>query len=150
MRKSFLFMLCVVATLCLKAQTQSSNEQAEVNQTVNKFFDGIAALDVKMMQQYATKDFLLLENGAVWNMDTLAAKLSPLKTMNFTRINRLEFIRTDIKGDIAWVAYQNTADISVNGRKANPQWLESAVLVKEENKWKIQLLHSTLVKPKAE
>ena len=150
MRKFFLFMLCVVATLCVKAQTQSSNEQKEVNQAVLKFFDGIAALDAKMMQQYATKDFLLLENGAVWNMDTLAAKLSPLKTMNFTRINRLEFIRTDIKGDIAWVAYKNTAEMIVNGRKANRQWLESAVLVKEENKWKIQLLHSTLVKPKAE
>ena len=151
MGKSFLFMLLfIVASFCLKAQTQNSSEQAKVNQAVNKFFDGIAALDTKMMEQYTTKDFILLEDGAVWNMDTLTNKLSPLKTMSFSRTNHLDFIQTEIKGSTAWVAYNNTADMSVSGQTMNVQWLESAVLVKEGKDWKIKMLHSTPLKPKAQ
>ncbi|WP_121356940.1 nuclear transport factor 2 family protein [Flavisolibacter nicotianae] len=151
MRKSFLFaLLFFAASFCLKAQPQKTGEQAQVNQAVNNFFDGIAALDAKTMKQYTTKDFLLLEDGAVWNMDTLANKLNPLKTMNFSRTNHLDFIQTEVEGSIAWVAYNNTADMSVNGQKMNVRWLESAVLVKEGKDWKIKMLHSTPLKPKAQ
>lgn len=136
------------AALFLNAQTQKNNEPAKVNQAVNRFFDGIAALDTKLMQQYTTKNFLLLEDGAVWNMDTLTKKLSPLKTMSFSRTNHLNFIRTEVTGSTAWVAYYNTADMSVNGQKMNVQWLESALLVNEGNGWKIKMLHSTTLKPK--
>ena len=96
-----------------------------------------------MTKKYCTIDFLLLEDGDVWNMDTLANKLSPFKAVSFSRTNHLDFIRTQVKGNIAWVAYSNSADMVINGQKMNVQWLESAVLVKEGNEWKIQLLHST-------
>ena len=75
----------MVSSRCINAQTPKSNEQTMVNKTVAKFFDAIAALNTKMMKQYTTKDFLLLEDGAVWNMDTLTNKLSPLKTTSFSR-----------------------------------------------------------------
>jgi ketosteroid isomerase-like protein len=151
MRKPFLLMLLLVAASSgLYAQIQKNNEQTKVNQAVIKFFNGIAALDAKMMRQYSTKDFLLLEDGAVWNMDTLTSKLDPLKAMSFSRTNHLDFIQTEIKGNTAWVAYNNTADMRVNGQKMNVQWLESAVLIKEGKDWKIQMLHSTSLKPKTE
>ena len=149
MRKPFLLMVFLAtASLSVNAQTQKSNEQAKVNQSIIKFFDGIAALDTKMMKQYTTKGFLLLEDGAVWNLDTLTSKLNPLKTVSFSRTNHLNFIHTDVKGNTAWVAYHNAADVSVNGQKRNVEWLESAVLVKEGKEWKIQLLHSTRLKPR--
>ena len=150
MRKLLLLMLFFVASSrCINAQTPKSNEQTMVNQTITKFFDAIAALDTKMMKQYTTKDFLLLEDGAVWNMDTLTNKLSPLKTISFSRTNHLDFIQTEVKGTTAWVAYNNTADMTVNGQKRNVRWLESAVLLKEGKEWKVQLLHSTTLKPKS-
>jgi ketosteroid isomerase-like protein len=149
MRNVFLFMLLfLAASVCSNAQTQKSSEQGKVNQTITRFFDGIAALDIKAMKQCTTGDFLLLENGAVWNMDTLTNKLSPLKTAGFSRTNHLDFIQTEVKENTAWVAYNNAADINVNGQKRNVQWLESAVLIKEGKEWKIKLLHSTALKPK--
>ena len=90
-----------------------------------------------------------MEDGAVWNMDTLTNKLSPLKTISFSRTNHLDFIQTEVKGTTAWVAYNNTADMNVKGQKRNVRWLESAVLVKEGKEWKVQLLHSTTLKPKS-
>jgi ketosteroid isomerase-like protein len=149
-KKSFLCIpLFFAVSLCVHGQSQRTNEQEKVNQTVIKFFDGLAALDTKTMDQYITKDFLLLEDGAVWNMDTLIVKIGPLKTVSFSRTNHLNFIQTEVKGNTAWVAYNNAADMTVNGNKRSVQWVESAVLIKEGNEWKIQMLHSTPVKPKA-
>ena len=151
MRKPVLLTLFLMAaSSCLLAQSSKSNEQAEVKEAVTKFFDCIATLDTKMMKQYLTKDFLLLENGAVWNMDTLVNKLNPLKAMSFSRTNHLDFIETEVKGNTAWVAYNNAADISAGGQKKNVQWLETAVLVKEGKNWKIRMLHSTLLLSKDE
>ena len=135
---------------CLRAQTQNNSEKTKVNQTVTTLFDGIAALDTKMMKQSSTDDFLLLEDGAVWNMDTLIGKLTRLKGRSFSRINHLNFIETEITGNSAWVAYHNAADIVIDGKTRNVKWLESAFLVRQGKDWRIRLLHSTVLKPKAQ
>ncbi len=150
MKKPFLLLSFLIVTATyLNAQTRNNSEQTKVNQTVIKLFDGIAALDMKMVGRHSTEDFLLLEDGAVWNMDTLASRLNPLKAVSFSRTNRLDFIRTEVEGNSAWVAYNNAADMVVNGQKRNIQWLESAFLVKQGNDWKVRMLHSTVLKPKA-
>ncbi|MBJ6109589.1 nuclear transport factor 2 family protein [Hymenobacter sp. BT523] len=150
MKQSLVLMLLLFgAGLRSNAQAPMSAEQSKVNQAVTKFFDGLAALDTKTMKQYITTDFLLLEDGAVWNIDTLVNKIKPLKATGYTRVNHLNFFRTDVKGNTAWVAYDNAAEMSAGERKRSRQWLESAVLVKEGKDWKIQLLHSTSSKPKA-
>ena len=133
----------LIASTVLHAQTKKSNNQVLVNQSITKFFDALATLDTNVMKQYCTTDFLLLEDGEVWNLDTLANKLRPFRAMSFSRTNHLNFIRTQVKGTTAWVAYHNAADMVINGQKMNVQWLESAVLVKVGNEWRIQLLHST-------
>lgn len=152
MRKLFLLLsFLAVSTTFLSAQTQNSHhEQAKVNQTLIKFFDGIATLDMELINQCSTHDFLLLEEGEVWNMDTFTKELNKLKTISFSRTNHLDFIQTEINGSSAWVVYNNAADIAVNEQKMSIQWLESAVLMKEGSDWKIRLLHSTIVKPNAE
>ena len=144
----FLLLFFFLAFSSPHIQAQKSDEKGMINQVLTRFFDGISALDVKLMKQYVTNDFLLLEGGDVWNMDTVAVYLNQLKTGSFSRTNYLDFIRTEIKGNTAWVAYKNTADMNIKGQKRNVQWLESAVLVKDGKEWKIQLLHSTPLKPK--
>ena len=148
MRKPLLLMVLLTISIAgINAQTKIINEQSKVKDALTNFFDGIATLDARLMKQQVTKDFLLLENGAVWNIDTLVGKLSPLKTLNFSRKNYIDIIRTDIKGNMAWVAYNNAADMSMGGQAMHVQWLESAVLVKDKKNWKIQLLHSTRLSP---
>ena len=156
MRKILLSLLFLfIVTTYLNAQTQNSNEQTKIQQTIIQFFEGFSALDTTIIKQYSTKDFLLLENGSVWNLDTVAVHFNQLKDRlkggSLTRINHLEFIQTEVKGNSAWVAYNNTADITYdNVQKRKLQWLESAFLVKEGKDWKIGLLHSTVVKSKTQ
>ena len=127
------------------ANAQATVQQKEVQQTMVKIFDGMSALDLAEVQKYSTKDLMILENGAVWNMDTLAVKIAPLRKVSFSRVNHLDFIQTEISGNTAWVAYHNAADYIINGQKMNKQWMESAFLIKEGDNWKVMLLHSTVI-----
>ena len=46
---------------------------------------------------------------------------------------------------MAWVSYWNKAEIRRATELRIIVWLESAVMVKVDDEWKIQLLHSTRV-----
>jgi len=122
-------------------------EKDSIETTIAKFFDGLAEIDANKLKANATDDFLLLENGHVWDMDTLINKMNDPKNAGIKRVNKFQFIRTEQNGNIAWVSYHNTADFSLNEKKQTVNWLESAVLRKDNGGWKIKLLHSTRVVP---
>ncbi|MCW3080158.1 nuclear transport factor 2 family protein [Segetibacter sp.] len=147
MREVMLIMLLFITSISVKAQNFSV-EQKKVNETITALFDGIAELDFLKIKKNATRDLIVLENGAIWNTDTLTSRLEPLKKMSFKRTNTLNFINTEVKGNAAWVYYNNTAEMTINGKQRTAHWLESAVLVKEDKDWKVKLLHSTAVQPK--
>ena len=129
----------ISALLILHTSAQQDSPEA----TIENFFDGLSQLSESKMKDYITTDFVLLENGAVWTIDTLFLKIRPLKNLNFKRVNSFSFISSQQKGDVAWVSYDNSAHYTMNDRQQTRKWLESAVLVKQAGKWKIQLLHST-------
>ena len=121
-------------------------EKAAIQSSVTNFFDALSTINIDQLKSDCTSDFVLLESGKVWNIDSLINIISPLKAMTFKRVNTLNFITTDQKNDVAWVSYYNTADMTINARHLNEKWVESAVLIKEKDSWKIKLLHSTVIK----
>ena len=65
----------------------------------NSFQDIWSDLDHTKISKYHTKDFVLLENGAIWNNDsiqnyTMKEKLSKL---TYVRINRFDFVKSEHK-----------------------------------------------------
>lgn len=108
-----------------------------------RFFDGLSLLNDTLIRENTTADFLLLEHGEVWNCDTLLRRISPMKGRAFKRVNEFKFIRTQIKGKTAWVAYDNKAFITVDNRQRTLHWLESATLRYHKGRWRVALLHST-------
>ena len=125
----------------------SQPEKDSIEASISKFFDGLSWIDADRLKAYTTADFLLLEDGEVWNMDTLITKISSRKNSGIRRVNSFRFIQTEQSGTIAWVSYHNRADFSLDEKKQTVKWLESAVLRKENGRWKIQLLHSTRIVP---
>jgi ketosteroid isomerase-like protein len=146
---SFMKRAIVIAFLLanLSGYAQSA-EQTKVNQSLTQLFDALAALDMNGIRQFSTKDLMVLESGVVWNLDTLAKKIDNLKGSSFSRVNHLDFIQTEVRGNTAWVVYHNTADMVINGLEVHAKWLESAVLLMEEKVWKVKLLHSTTLMKK--
>ncbi|HEX2532351.1 MAG TPA: nuclear transport factor 2 family protein [Chitinophagaceae bacterium] len=140
MKKNSIFLFLLLLT-ALPALAQKDSVEA----VIVRFFDGLSELDPGKLKETTTPDFLLLEHGEVWNLDTLVQRITPLKGRSFKRVNRFSFLRIEQAGSIAWISYRNWADFTVDGRQASRHWLESAVLVRERDGWKIRLLHSTRV-----
>jgi len=117
-----------------------------IQATIIRLFDGMSNLDDQAIRSTVTADFTLLEGGLVWNADTLINHLLPLRKMNVKRLNKFEFLTTEQNKEVAWISYFNTADFIINDKQRSIRWLESAVLINKNGIWKIQLLHSTVVK----
>lgn len=141
------FFLCLFSLLVLFTNKPfAQNEKDSVEASISGFFDGLSTFNNDKMRDYTTADFLLLEDGLVWNLDTLINKIAPRKNMGIERINKFQFIKTELIGSTAWVSYYNTADLKLGDKQQTIRWLESAVLMKEKGRWRIKMLHSTRMK----
>ena len=98
------------------------------------------------MKAEVSDGFILLENGEIWTIDTLANKISRPKPEGYLRQNSFDFIETKIEKNRAWVYYKNKAEITSKTRNATIKWLESAILRKEKGRWRMELMHSTPMK----
>jgi hypothetical protein len=128
-------------------QNAIETDKSLIKNLIIKSFDEIwSKLDSKNIDNYYAKDFMLLENGVIWNNDSISDYLDKavLKKHIPNRVNSIDFIEVKVLNGMAWVAYQNQAIFSLENqiiRKAH--WLESATAILTENGWKLQMLHST-------
>jgi ketosteroid isomerase-like protein len=144
MKYILILILAIVFNCPLKAQSLLTTDQREVQQTVINIFDALSNRDTVMLNANCTPDILIFENGQVWNIDTMMKAIITLKKLkDYTRINKIEFIHTEIHNDVAWVTYHNQADIAVNGKHQVVKWVETVIMKKENEYWKIKILHST-------
>jgi hypothetical protein len=115
-------------------------------QPVKELFAAMSKHDGKAMQETSTADFQLLEHGEDWPMQKLIDAVQPNGKPS-ERKNFFSQIRARQNGDVAWVSYWNKAEIRRESGLRTVVWLESAVMVREGDRWKIQLLHSTRLEP---
>jgi len=143
---SFLSFVFSISAL-LPAQEQLTKDQHMAQQTVVKMFDALSNRDSISLKSYCTTDVTLYEYGQVWNIDTLILKAITLnQATDFKRTNSFDFINTTADKNTGWVTYRLQSAITRDGKKSTVQWLETVVLVKEKNQWKVKHLHSTLIK----
>ena len=142
----FIILMMFFTTIAL-GQVSNETEKAAIKDLVIESFDEIwSKLNSKNIAKYYTADFLLLENGEVWNNDTVSLYLdnAALKKPIPNRVNSIEFIEVKVLNGMAWVAYKNQAVFTLENkiiRKA--QWLESTTAILTQNGWKLEMLHST-------
>jgi hypothetical protein len=147
MKKISLLLIAFSFSAIMTAQKQLSTSQQEVQQTVIKMFDALSNRDSINLKAYCTADIVLYEYGQVWNIDTLILKAITLnQSTDFKRTNIFNFINTTIDKNTAWVTYHLNSAITRDGKQVTVQWLETVVLVKERKRWKVEHLHSTLIK----
>ena len=86
-----------------QAQKPLPKAEADVQTTVTAMFDALAELNINKMRSFCTTDITILESGKVWNIDTLALRISTRKEKSgtFKRINKLNFFETKISGNTA-------------------------------------------------
>jgi len=147
LKKIIILILTIYFSTLLLAQQPLTKDQQEVNQTVINLFEALSNRDSVSLKNNCTADILLYETGSIWNADTLILKAITLNTaIDFKRINTFDFINTTVAENTAWATYNLHSEITRNGKKATVQWMETVIVVKEKQKWKIKVLHSTLLR----
>jgi ketosteroid isomerase-like protein len=142
--------LVFLAGLILSISCSAQNiaiQTKMVQKVIVDAFDGFSRKDAQHVLRYCTDDVMVIEDGIIWNKDSIIAKVGMMPP-DLERINSFEFLKTEIKGEMAWVAYKNKADVTFKGKRKLITWLESAVLVKEATGWKLKMLHSTVLERK--
>lgn len=132
------------------AQHTIETEEASITDLIIASFDEIwSKLNSKNIGKYYTKDFLLLENGEVWNNDSISNYLDNaiLKKPLPERVNAIEVIEVKVYKGSAWVTYRNHATFLLENKIIREAfWIESATATLTENGWKLEMLHSSPAK----
>jgi len=164
MRKIIILLIITIIYSCdKKGQAESKEEVAlteaqkqldidAVKRLVSDSFQAIFSdIDTTAVSKYYTKDFILLENGVVWNNDSINQymKRKQMNKPKFQRLNRFEVLKSVHNQNSIWVAYDNYATfVKEQDTLRTVHWLESAVAKKVNNTWQLQQLHSTVVRNK--
>jgi hypothetical protein len=131
-------------------QKFSSKDERMLKDLIKISFDKVFSdFDSTSIHEYYTKDFILLENGELWNNDTIInyQNRSKLNSTKYKRENFIDVIETKISKDMAWIAYKNTAIFTAENKEPGKMiWLESATAIRTNKGWKLQMMHSTPVK----
>jgi hypothetical protein len=131
-------------------QKAIETDKSKIKALIIESFDEVwSKLDSNNIDKYYTKDFLLLENGEVWNNDTISKYLDKAsqKEPIPIRVNTIEFIDVKVVKGMAWIAYKNKAVFSIENKiTREAYWLESATAILTKKGWKLDMLHSTRTK----
>jgi hypothetical protein len=144
--RSIIFSVVAIALIHWSCKQNSPDEDSEgIKQVLQAYFDGIKTRDANKMRAVTTSDFLLFEDGRVFNNDSLINFMNSFSSLSgeFT----LENFRVNVDDNIGNVSYYNRGDLIFNDTtRASYNWLESASFKKINGVWKMDFLHSTVRK----
>ncbi|MEE4198232.1 MAG: nuclear transport factor 2 family protein [Bacteroidales bacterium] len=121
-----------------------ARETQKVQDILQNYFNAVADRNWEELKAVSTNDMILLENGLEWNNDSLIQSIEKY-WQGFDLRFTLDFVSTHIDRNSAWIYYRNSATGVKDTIQAEIKWLESACFVKQNEEWKIKLLHSTLI-----
>jgi len=154
MKKLFILLALFTACQISDASKQSDSISLEETQIAKDLIQGAfddlwGGVDSTKISYYHTDDFLILEQGEVWDNDRIKQYMrGQLANSNRPkRINRMEYISIDKYGESIQIAYNNFADFTrADTLVGQAQWLESALAVKTDDGWKLKMMHSSRVR----
>ncbi|SEB52547.1 hypothetical protein SAMN04489761_1215 [Tenacibaculum sp. MAR_2009_124] len=156
MKSMSLLLFAVLITSC---QVEKSNQKEKpitkeeikiAQDLIQGAFDDLwGGVDSTKISKYHTKDFIILEQGEIWDNDRIKEYMkSQLARPNRAkRINKMDYISIEKFGNSIQIAYFNEADFTrADTLVGKAKWLESAVAVKTEIGWRLKMMHSTGVR----
>ena len=143
--KKILLPLLVLGFMNSCQQDATIDEPERLQVVLTDYFDGIKNKDFQKMKDLTTADFVLYEDGKVFNNDSLINVLNGFG--NFKGEFKLDFRKTNVDNTTGNIQYFNTGQFTFNDTtQVTYDWLESAAFRKIDDEWKLEFLHSTVRK----
>jgi len=144
MRHRFLILSLLVS---INIFSQQKNDSTEIIQLLKEDYKTMVNMDIKRHMNNCTEDYLLIEDGEVWNMEKESDFYRKNASRTIERKDHFDFKYIKIVGNIAYTVYNLKSDIIENRKLTQKNWNESTIFRKVNGKWKIALIHSTPIKP---
>jgi Domain of unknown function (DUF4440) len=131
--------------LSINIFAQEKKDSLEIVQLLKEDYKTMETHDIKKHMGYCTPDYLLIENGDIWNMEMEADGYKKDAHRVIKRTDDFDFKYIRIFENTAYAVYNLKSDIIENGKVTSKNWNESVIFRKLDGKWKIELIHSTPV-----
>jgi hypothetical protein len=142
--KQLLLLSYILSSLnCL---SQQANDSTAIIQMLKQDYATMGNMDIPTHLNNVTNDYLLIEHGQIWDikgeLDSIYRKYANDKS---TRTDFFSIKKVTISGDMAYGVWYLRSEFKENGKTTERAWNESGVFRKELGRWKIALIHSTLL-----
>jgi len=140
---------CMVAALCFAVENTSVAAQAaraedrEIGTVVEQFLARLQVGDRTALDELVTADFYAFDAGMRMNFQQLFTTVTNARVAGRVFTWSVTSLRVDARTDIAFAAWCNVGTIADGDRTQPQRWLESAVLERAREGWRISFLHST-------
>lgn len=136
-----LFLSCSVVGACAPAQSPADDEAA-VAAAAKAFQTAMDTGDAPTVMGYIADDALMMEGGTIENrmqyeQNHLPADLEFAKGMTAKRMP----VQQTVRGDVAWVRTSTEFSGTFQGQPLALLGLETMVMTREADGWKIKALH---------
>ena len=145
------FFACQQPNQHMAASITTQEKQIAKDLIQGAFDDLWAAADSAKISKYHTDDFIILEQGEVWDNDRIKEfmRRKLARTNQSKRINKMDYISIEKYGNSMQIAYYNYAEFwQADTLSGKASWLESAVAIDTEDGWRLKMMHSTRMKNK--
>lgn len=146
MKKPVALLTIAVLGLIVSCQTTPKTDPPETLKNVLiSYYNAMEARDFDQMKEISTADFIIYEDGKIWNNDSLIQLMNsmPESNIEFT----LDNFSINIDQQTGHMYYSNHGDVYSNDTITTAfDWLESATFKKVDGTWKLDFLHSTVKK----
>ena len=147
-------LLALSITIFCSCQPQKAEQQPITEEEIQiakdliqgSFDDLWAGVDSTKISKYRTDDFIILEQGEIWDNDRIKEYMRKqlARADRPQRTNRMEYISIEKYGESIQIAYYNFAEFTqADTLVGQAKWLESALAVSTKDGWKLKMMHST-------
>ncbi len=142
--------LILLLTCFQISMAQTTKDSLSIIEVLKKDYEAFGSYDIEKHRSYLTNDYILIENGEIWNLNQEIDYLKKHKNSKTKRVDAFTISDVKIFDNIAYVVYNLYSTKTNEGTIKKFHWLESTVFRKVNGNWKIALIHSTKISKKEE
>lgn len=139
-----LFVSALAAGSVAKA-SPASDEPDKAVEAVRQMFVALANDDARLFGSVTSADFYAFDVGKRFDGDGLLELVKKAHASGRVYVWEVTDHEVHVDGNTAWVTYVNRGSIQDAAGMKSMRWLESAILRKQGDVWRIHFFHSTRV-----
>lgn len=146
--RSIGFITFLLATLTVSTQPVAASDTApdkeKVVEAIRMMFASMSNDNMAQYREVTTPDFYAFDMGKSMTSEQLIGVVKNARESGMTFSWQVTEPHVHINGQMAWITYVNHGVMRNGTEKKELTWLESAVLRKTDNTWRILFLHSSV------